>query len=239
MAFLAGSPAIHGGQAHCTDAGGQPLSADQRGTLRASPCSIGAFEGAPPSNTALPSINGTPAAGKVLSCTPGTFSGDGTIAHALQWLRDGAPIAGATGGQYAVALADRGHAISCRDTASSIYGSAAATSASVNPPAPPPRLALTGLKILPRHVRGGHSEQVSFVLTGAAKVGFTLARCASKSRRHPCSRVVRVKNGAPGSVRLPAGPSTISWTPPRLRKGSYELIASPAHAKTATLIFAV
>ena len=44
MALLPGSAAINGGEPSCVDAAGAPLSTDQRGLPRLSPCDIGAFE---------------------------------------------------------------------------------------------------------------------------------------------------------------------------------------------------
>lgn len=48
MALLPGSAAIDHGEAACVDAGGDPLTEDQRGDSRGTPCDIGAFEVQPP-----------------------------------------------------------------------------------------------------------------------------------------------------------------------------------------------
>jgi hypothetical protein len=47
MALLAGSPAIGGGASPCLDLTGAPLTTDQRGVARGTPCDVGAFEGQP------------------------------------------------------------------------------------------------------------------------------------------------------------------------------------------------
>ena len=50
------------------------------------------------------------------------------------WLRDGAPIAGATGATYSPVASDAGHALGCRVTARTDFGSSTVTS---DPPAGP------------------------------------------------------------------------------------------------------
>jgi hypothetical protein len=61
MALLPGSAAIGGGETACVDAVGGPLSEDQRGDPRGTPCDIGAFEVQPePAEPGGPSEPGTP-----------------------------------------------------------------------------------------------------------------------------------------------------------------------------------
>ena len=56
-----------------------------------------------------------PRVGQVLRATPGTYApADAKVS--LQWLRNGSPIAGATGAAYRVAAADAGRRISLRTT---------------------------------------------------------------------------------------------------------------------------
>jgi hypothetical protein len=86
----------------------------------------------PPANTSPPTITGTPAVGQTLTCQPGTWTNSPTFA--FQWLRDGAPIAGADDQTYALVPADGGHAITCRVTATNAGGSASANSNTVNVP---------------------------------------------------------------------------------------------------------
>lgn len=111
--------------------------------------SLGALPPAPASLVA-PSVSGTPAAGQVLTCEPGTWSGSPT-GFTITWLRDGQPIAGATGATYVVSAGDRGSAISCRVVATNPGGdsapvtSAAAAippaAAAAGPPGPGPQAA--------------------------------------------------------------------------------------------------
>jgi hypothetical protein len=87
---------------------------------------------APPVNTGVPVVTGSPRIGEVLSCGTGTWSGHPTPTYARQWLRDGTNISGATGATYTVLEADLNHAISCRVTATNSQGSDQITSNAVN-----------------------------------------------------------------------------------------------------------
>jgi hypothetical protein len=92
---------------------------------------------APPVNTTAPAVAGTPQSGSAIACETGTWSGSVPQSDAVQWLRDGSAIGGATTSQYTVAGGDAGHALSCQVTATNLGGSAAATSAPVNATAGP------------------------------------------------------------------------------------------------------
>jgi hypothetical protein len=77
--------------------------------------------------TASPSLSGTAAVGNTLTCKPNvTTTPPETLGYA--WLRDSAPIAGATAAGYLVASADQTHHLSCQVTVSGDGGSASATS---------------------------------------------------------------------------------------------------------------
>lgn len=84
---------------------------------------------APPVNTALPAITGTPRVGQVLSGSTGTWTGTPTPTYTRQWLRNGTAISGATGANYTLVSADAGATISLRVTATNSAGNATATSA--------------------------------------------------------------------------------------------------------------
>lgn len=91
---------------------------------------------------AAPAISGDATVGSALRCATGTWAPEAS-GFAYRWLRDGEPIAGATGGEYVAAGADVGRALRCEVTASNDGGSASATSDAVavrepvGPPAPP------------------------------------------------------------------------------------------------------
>jgi len=94
--------------------------------------------GAGPVNTVLPAITGTASVGSTLSCSQGTWTGSPT-GFSYQWLRNGAPIGGATANTYVVASTDQGTTISCAVTATSATGSTSVlATGAVNIPPPPP-----------------------------------------------------------------------------------------------------
>ena len=75
-----------------------------------------------------PTITGKARVGKTLTANPGTWV-PGRVTFTYQWLRNGAPIAGATGSKYKLKNKDKGKRISVRVTgAKSGYTSATATS---------------------------------------------------------------------------------------------------------------
>jgi hypothetical protein len=80
-----------------------------------------------PVNSVLPAITGTKTQGQTLTASNGTWSRSPSFAR--QWLRDDAPIAGATNTTYLLAAADVGKLISCRVTATNAGVSASVTSA--------------------------------------------------------------------------------------------------------------
>jgi hypothetical protein len=91
-------------------------------------------------------VQGTAAVGVPIFCTQGTWSGDGSFSYGYQWLRDGAPIAGASNPTYTIVMRDLGKQLSCRVTATALYGSASATSAAVIPRARVFTPRITGLR---------------------------------------------------------------------------------------------
>ena len=76
-----------------------------------------------PGNTVPPVVSGTPAVGSTLSCAPGAWSGDPAPTFEYVWLRDGAPIAGATEDAYIPQAADEGLELSCKVYATNAAGS--------------------------------------------------------------------------------------------------------------------
>ena len=62
-----------------------------------------------------PTLSGTPRVGRVLTAGTTTW-GPGAVATSYRWLRNGAPIAGATGASYTLTAADLGRKVSVRVT---------------------------------------------------------------------------------------------------------------------------
>lgn len=92
-----------------------------------------------PSNTTAPSIPASAQVGETVRCDPGGWTG--SPAFAYQWLRNGSPIAGATGQSYTLAGVDGGARIVCRVTATNAGGSTQADSNTLVPTKPPPSTA--------------------------------------------------------------------------------------------------
>jgi hypothetical protein len=126
------SPARGAGGA-CVDPSNesQPLTVDQRGLPRPVPCDIGAFQTEPPANTSPPGISGAAVGGGTLTCGAGAWLGDGPLSFAFQWLRDGTAIASATAATYRAARSDIRRRLSCRVTATGVYGQRSAVSGAV------------------------------------------------------------------------------------------------------------
>jgi len=104
------------------------------GAVIGKPLSGRAASAAAPSNTATPTISGTPQEGQKLTASNGTWDGSPT-AYAYSWSRcdqngDGCtPISGATASTYTAQSADVTHALRVTVTASNADGSNSSTSA--------------------------------------------------------------------------------------------------------------
>lgn len=108
-----------------------------------------------PSDYAAPSVSGSPSVGSTLTCAEGGWNGSPSLRFSFQWLRDGAKIEGATGRAYTIQSADQGEALSCQVTATNPKGAAAAVSAAVDVPSPPPPT------ILPRVLSVVHAPKTT------------------------------------------------------------------------------
>ena len=86
--------------------------------------------GSAPSPTVLPSITGPHGVGSVVTANLGTWPGNPS--YQVQWLRDGKPITGATGGTYLLGPGDATRSVSVRVTATvSGYAPGTATSSAI------------------------------------------------------------------------------------------------------------
>lgn len=77
----------------------------------------------PAVNTVAPNITGNVITGNTLTCTQGTWTGQGSISYTYQWQRDGVNIGGATSSTYVSQVADEGRATTCNVTATNTGGS--------------------------------------------------------------------------------------------------------------------
>ena len=84
-----------------------------------------------PALVTAPKLTGSGKIGAAVGVDAGTWSGKPAPSTALQWRRDGAEIAGATGASYTPVAADDRTALSCRVTATNLAGSAVATTAAL------------------------------------------------------------------------------------------------------------
>jgi hypothetical protein len=79
-----------------------------------------------------PQVTGTAAQGQTVTCSTGGWDNNPT-SFAYQWLRNGAPIGGATSAPYTIVAADVGQQLACTVTATNAGGSGQATSPAVTP----------------------------------------------------------------------------------------------------------
>jgi fibronectin type 3 domain-containing protein len=86
------------------------------------------ISGMRPEAIQAPQVSGTPAVNQRLTCLRGIWNGTPPPAFTYQWLRDGTSIASATSSTYTAELADEGHVLSCRVTATNSEGRAEAES---------------------------------------------------------------------------------------------------------------
>jgi hypothetical protein len=133
--------------------------------------------GIKPEDVEAPRASGTPAVGQQLRCQPGIWKAQPPPEFTYQWLRDGASIASATSGTYAVELADEGHVLSCEVAATNSEGTAhAASSNGITIPRPTvtseSRPDLTFPPVAPTHTAG---EILS-------TIGVQLARAQHRAR---------------------------------------------------------
>jgi hypothetical protein len=84
--------------------------------------------GVRPEDIQAPQVSGTPTVGQQLTCQRGTWNGAPPPAFTYQWARDGTSITSATSSTYTAELADEGHILSCRVTATNSEGRAEAES---------------------------------------------------------------------------------------------------------------
>jgi len=159
----------------------------------------------PPHNTAAPIIAGTSMVGDVLTCSNGSWTGEGMLSvqsgwplmtpFGYQWLREGSAISGASSASYMVQSADEGHSLACEVTATNAAGHEASKSSSVSVPVP----AVTDLTS--RLVFVKDTAKVSIACANAVCAG-TAEVTARVGAKHGRKRTVVI---AKGSYSLAAG----------------------------------
>jgi hypothetical protein len=144
----------------------------------------------------------------VLTCAlPWTAADADTTA--LAWLRDGAAIPGALTAQYHATAADAGHALACRSSVRTDFGSAIVTSAPTT--VPPAVLALSGAPRTGSTLRCGAKAHVTWFRDGRAVKGrhAQTYRLASSDSGHSLACQARRADGGVGRSRaVPIGAAT-------------------------------
>ena len=148
----------------------------------------------PPTNLSPPTISGPAIENGALHCQPGTWR-DGPGSFDFQWLRDGVALPDATSTDYAVALDDLDHALTCQVTAVTSRGTASATSAPVRPARGVGRGALPAAPVL-RHQRAvAPGLEVEQFLTERDGRGRPLHRACSAVSPPPDTRPRSCRRG--------------------------------------------
>jgi len=91
-----------------------------------------------PVEKAAPILSGTTVEGSVLTCEPGTWTGEPAPTITYAWLRDGVAIAGAEEATYSSGAGDVGDEVACEVTATNTAGSASAESNAIRVSKPTP-----------------------------------------------------------------------------------------------------
>lgn len=163
----------------------------------------------PPSFTTEPSISGTPAVGQTLTGNTGTIS-NGTVS-AVQWLRNGAAISGATSATYVLVTADAGKAVTFRVTATGSGGTETATAAAVTIPAYTVANTLAGSTLPSAQVEGEPAIYAAlYPRLSAVKAQILAAR---DQRIVLTARVVVLEGGTASTTATPAQSSDPTYDP--------------------------
>jgi major membrane immunogen (membrane-anchored lipoprotein) len=205
-----------------------------------------------PHNTAAPTIAGTALVGDMLTCSNGSWTGEGmlsvqsgwplTTPFGYQWLREGSAISGATSASYVAQSADEGHGLACEVTATTAAGHEATKSSSVTVPVP----AVTVLTS--RLVFVKDTAKVSIACANAPCAG-TAVLTARVGAKHGGKKTVVIAKGSyslaagtHGTVALRlTGPGAKALLAARHRRLSGKLTISVKQGKTLarTLVVAL
>jgi hypothetical protein len=161
-------------------------------------------------SSGTPSVGGSPVVGGVLQASTGTWEAQTTFG--FQWLRDGAPIAGATGAAYQPSATDLGRQLSVRVTGSkagsiSLGKTSAAVSVGAGTQLKQPTPTISGakkvgrtLKVTKRTYDSGVAKSYQWLRNGKAIKGSAARKSAYKLRSSDKGKriQVRVTTSKPG-----------------------------------------
>lgn len=164
--------------------------------------------------TGAPAVAGTAMVGRALTATDATWSVAG-VSTAVQWLRDGAAIPGATGQTYAVTPDDVGARLSVRVSATRSGHAGGVASSTVTAPVTP-ALTTTRVRSATRSRAGKPVKVVVRVLaTGVTPTGTVVIRDRGKVVRRirldDGRATVRIRPAKPGRHRLVATYAGTPW----------------------------
>lgn len=163
----------------------------------------------PPTFTTEPSISGTPAVGQTLTGDTGTIS-NGSVS-AVQWLRNGAAISGATSTTYVLVTADAGKAVTFRVTATGSGGTETATTAAVTIPAYTVSNTLAGSTLNSAQVEG---EPAIYAALYPRLSAVKASILADRDRRIALmARVVVLEGGTPSTSAAPTQSNDPTYDP--------------------------
>lgn len=150
-----------------------------------------------PVATVAPRLTGTGRVGEPLVADPGSWTGEPAIA--LQWLKDGAAIAGATGVEFVPGDAEDGAQVSCRATASNAAGATVAETAAVAVVQAPPALV------------GVLADQTLAAGAGAARIP-AAAAFSGRGLRFAVTGAGATIDAATGAVSIPTATARAAET---------------------------
>jgi hypothetical protein len=160
-----------------------------------------------PRNTSPPSISGSTKAGKVLTCSTGTWTGAPT-SYGYEWLLDGTPISNAAARTLKLASIDEGNTLTCTVIARNTAGSASATSKRVKIPVP-------RVPKCPPATGSQHSTTLGLVKLGMTRSQAEHAYTRSSTRGRTYQQFFCL---TPIGVRVGyASPKVLKAVPPRTR----------------------
>lgn len=154
-----------------------------------------------PEPTTPPSLSGAGLVGAPLAVDPGDWKNEPSIT--LQWLKDAAPIAGATGIEFVPGDAEDGARIACRATATNAVGTAAAETPAVTVVQAAP-VATTPLPDLVLPVAGGAVEIAAAPAFAGRGLRFAVAGAAAGI--DPVTGVITIAT----DMARAAGPVTVT-----------------------------